>query len=188
MIIGIPKEIMHEEARVAATPDSVKKYIADGHKVLVEKGAGIGALHADEAYAAAGAVMCDTAQQGDDEAELIITEKERYSSFIAVKNKKGEKLRLKSEEIIFIESFGHEVVVHSTDGEPYYAYDRLYQLCTILDNEKFLRVSNCAIIAKSHVKKIKPSLSMKFVLTMSDGSLVDVTRSYCNSFKEFFGI
>ena len=142
----------------------------------------------DEKYAELEQKLLSAGFEIDDEAELIITEKERYSSFIAVKNKKGEKLRLKSEEIIFIESFGHEVVVHSTDGESYYAYDRLYQLCTILDNEKFLRVSNCAIIAKFHVKKIKPSLSMKFVLTMSDGSLVDVTRSYCNSFKEFFGI
>ena len=76
MIIGIPKEIMHDEARVAATPDSVKKYVADGHKVLVEKGAGVGATHADEAYAAAGAVMCDTAQQVYDEAELILKVKE----------------------------------------------------------------------------------------------------------------
>ena len=63
MIIGIPKEIMHDEARIAATPDSVKKYVADGHKVLVEKGAGVGALHADADYAAAGAVMCDTASR-----------------------------------------------------------------------------------------------------------------------------
>ena len=47
MIIGIPKEIMHDEARVAATPDSVKKYVADGHKVLEEKGAGIGAKKDD---------------------------------------------------------------------------------------------------------------------------------------------
>ena len=76
MIIGIPKEIMHDEARVAATPDSVKKYAADGHKVLVEKGAGIGALHTDEAYAAAGAVLCETAQQVYDEAELILKVKE----------------------------------------------------------------------------------------------------------------
>ncbi len=76
MIIGIPKEIMHEEARVAATPDSVKKYVADGHKVLVEKGAGVGALHADEAYAAAGAIICETAQQVYDEAELILKVKE----------------------------------------------------------------------------------------------------------------
>ena len=76
MIIGIPKEIMHDEARVAATPDTVKKYVADGHKVLVEKGAGVGASHADDAYAAAGAVMCDTAQQVYDEAELILKVKE----------------------------------------------------------------------------------------------------------------
>ena len=76
MIIGIPKEIMHEEARVAATPDTVKKYVADGHKVLVEKGAGVGALHSDEAYAAAGAQMCDGPQEIYDTAELILKVKE----------------------------------------------------------------------------------------------------------------
>jgi len=76
MIIGIPKEIMHDEARVAATPDTVKKYVADGHKVLVEKGAGVGALHADADYAAAGAQMCDTAQEVYDAAELILKVKE----------------------------------------------------------------------------------------------------------------
>lgn len=76
MIIGIPKEIMHDEARVAATPDSVKKYAADGHKVLVEVNAGIGAQCLNEAYAAAGAIMCETAQQVYDEAELILKVKE----------------------------------------------------------------------------------------------------------------
>ena len=76
MIIGIPKEIMHDEARVAATPDTVKKYVADGHKVLVEVNAGIGAQCANEAYAAAGAIMCETAQQIYDEAELILKVKE----------------------------------------------------------------------------------------------------------------
>ena len=76
MIIGIPKEIMHEEARVAATPETVKKYIADGHKVLVETMAGAGALHADADYAAAGAIMCATAQEVYDQAELILKVKE----------------------------------------------------------------------------------------------------------------
>ena len=76
MIIGIPKEIMHDEARVAATPDTVRKYVADGHKVLVEKGAGVGALCADADYAAAGAVMCDTPQEIYDAAELILKVKE----------------------------------------------------------------------------------------------------------------
>ena len=76
MIIGIPKEIMHDEKHVAATPQSVKKNVADGHKVLVEKGAGVGALHSDDAYAAAGAVMCETAQAVYDAAELILKVKE----------------------------------------------------------------------------------------------------------------
>ena len=76
MIIGIPKEIMHEEARVAATPETVKKYVADGHTVLVEVNAGAGALHFDADYAAAGAVMCATAQEVYDKAELILKVKE----------------------------------------------------------------------------------------------------------------
>ena len=40
MIIGIPKEIMHGEDRVAAIPATVEKMVKDGHKVLFEKGAG----------------------------------------------------------------------------------------------------------------------------------------------------
>ena len=76
MIIGIPKEIMHEEARVAATPESVKKYVSDGHTVLVEKNAGIGALHTNEAYEAAGAAVVESAQEIYDKAELILKVKE----------------------------------------------------------------------------------------------------------------
>jgi NAD(P) transhydrogenase subunit alpha len=43
------------ERRVSATPDSVKKIIATGASVVVERGAGEGALHSDAAYEAAGA-------------------------------------------------------------------------------------------------------------------------------------
>ncbi len=44
MIVGIPKEIMSGEARVAATPETVKKFIQDGMTVLVEAGAGVKSL------------------------------------------------------------------------------------------------------------------------------------------------
>ena len=53
MYIGVPKEIMHDEDRVAATPETVKKYVAAGHEVFVEHNAGKGILATDEAYAAA---------------------------------------------------------------------------------------------------------------------------------------
>lgn len=55
MVIGIPKEILDEEKRVSALPETVAKYIGMGFKVLVESSAGQGIFRADEQYAQAGA-------------------------------------------------------------------------------------------------------------------------------------
>ncbi len=40
MIVGVPKEIKDNEFRVAMTPGGVKEFVAHGHTVLVERGAG----------------------------------------------------------------------------------------------------------------------------------------------------
>ena len=76
MIIGVPKEIMHDENRVAATPETVAKFVSDGHTVLVERGAGAGAFFLDDAYAAAGAELMDDVKALFDRAELILKVKE----------------------------------------------------------------------------------------------------------------
>jgi H+-translocating NAD(P) transhydrogenase subunit alpha len=56
MRIGIPAEVYPGETRVAATPETVKKLIADGrHSVIVENNAGVSASVPDAAFAAAGA-------------------------------------------------------------------------------------------------------------------------------------
>ena len=55
MQIGIIKERRLDEKRVAATPDTVKKFIAMGLKVNIEKGAGITAAITDREYEEAGA-------------------------------------------------------------------------------------------------------------------------------------
>ena len=123
----------------------------------------------------------------DDAAELVILERDRYLSHLAVRDDSGGRVHLAVEEIVFLESFGHTVTVHCLDGT-YQTSDRLYQLCMMLDPKRFLRISNSVIIQRSQVRQIGPSLSMKFVLLMADGSKVDVTRTYYNSFKEFFGI
>ncbi len=62
MHIGIPKETRDGETRVAATPETIKKYVAGGHAVTVERGAGTAARYLDEAYEAAGASLGDAAQ------------------------------------------------------------------------------------------------------------------------------
>ena len=61
MLIGIPAETMAGETRVAATPETVKKYVAQGHKVRVQSGAGVAASVTDAAYAAVGADITDAA-------------------------------------------------------------------------------------------------------------------------------
>ena len=55
MIIGIPREILENERRVAALPESVEAYVRAGFGVLVETGAGAGAFRADAEYEKAGA-------------------------------------------------------------------------------------------------------------------------------------
>ena len=59
MQIGVPAETASGETRVAATPETVKKLIAQGHTVWVQSGAGVRASVTDEAFVAAGAEICD---------------------------------------------------------------------------------------------------------------------------------
>lgn len=76
MTIGIPKEIMMGEARVAATPETVKKFIADGATVLVETGAGEKSLYYDSQYIEAGAQLMSDTQELFDKSNLILKVKE----------------------------------------------------------------------------------------------------------------
>ena len=72
MKIAIPKERRPYEKRVAATPDTVKKYRALGYDVLVEAGAGSEAAYTDEAYTAAGAQVVGDAAIILREADIVL--------------------------------------------------------------------------------------------------------------------
>ncbi len=61
MQIGVPAETMAGETRVAVTPETAKKLVAQGHAVRVQSGAGVAASAPDEAYVAAGAEVVDGA-------------------------------------------------------------------------------------------------------------------------------
>ncbi len=57
MIVGVPKETAAGERRVALVPDSVKRLVASGLTVRVQRGAGLEAGFSDEAYESAGAEL-----------------------------------------------------------------------------------------------------------------------------------
>jgi len=70
MLIGVPAETTAGETRVAVTPETAKKIIAQGHQVRVQSGAGVAASVTDAAYEAAGAQITDAA--GALGAELVL--------------------------------------------------------------------------------------------------------------------
>ncbi|WP_373976073.1 Re/Si-specific NAD(P)(+) transhydrogenase subunit alpha [Chitinibacter sp. SCUT-21] len=72
MQIVVPKETLPGETRVAASPDTVKKLVQQGHDVLVEHNAGLAASWSDELYMAAGAqIAADTTQLYSDVALIL---------------------------------------------------------------------------------------------------------------------
>ena len=72
MQVGIIKERRLDEKRVAATPDTVKKFIAMGLKVNIEKGAGITAAITDQEYQEAGANIFDDASRVLENADIVL--------------------------------------------------------------------------------------------------------------------
>lgn len=76
MIIGIPKEIMGGEKRVAAIPETVKKMVESGSRVLFQEGAGVGSHYADEAYREAGAEIIADVEELFAHSEVILKVKE----------------------------------------------------------------------------------------------------------------
>jgi NAD(P) transhydrogenase subunit alpha len=72
MRLAVPKENREGETRVAATPESVKKFKGLGLDVVVEAGAGSGAKISDANYTAAGAVIAPDAASTFKDADIVL--------------------------------------------------------------------------------------------------------------------
>ncbi len=73
MYIGIPAEVLDGETRVAATPETVKKFSANGsHVVLVQSGAGVGASITDENFREAGAIIVNDAAELFRQSQIVL--------------------------------------------------------------------------------------------------------------------
>ena len=84
MIIGAPREIKHQEPRVALLPGAVYQLIQRGHQVLVERGAGAGAGYLDNDYAQVGAQIVAEHAHVFEKADLIVKVKEPMESEFAL--------------------------------------------------------------------------------------------------------
>ncbi|MEX0345734.1 MAG: alanine dehydrogenase [Rhizobiaceae bacterium] len=80
MRVGCPKEIKNHEYRVGLTPGSVREYVAHGHDVIVETGAGLGIGADDGAYQAAGAKIVASAADVFAQSDMVVKVKEPQPS------------------------------------------------------------------------------------------------------------
>ena len=80
MTVGIPKEVKTDEFRVGATPSNAAQLVEDGHKVLVESGAGEGSGFSDALYREAGAEIVSGPEALYARAALIVKVKEPQPS------------------------------------------------------------------------------------------------------------
>jgi alanine dehydrogenase len=76
MRVGVPKEIKPDEYRVGLTPASVREYLSRGHRVMIERGAGLGIGANDDVYRSAGAAIVDTAAEIFATADMVVKVKE----------------------------------------------------------------------------------------------------------------
>ena len=80
MRVGVPSEIKVHEYRVGLTPGAVREYVAHGHQVVVQSGAGAGIMASDDAYQAAGAEIAATAAEIFAGCDMIVKVKEPQPS------------------------------------------------------------------------------------------------------------
>ncbi len=92
MLIGVPKEIKVHEYRVGLTPDSAREFMAHGHRVIVETGAGAGIGRSDEDYRACGAQIVARPDEIFAKADMVIKVKEPQA---------GERKMLRPGQVLF---------------------------------------------------------------------------------------
>ena len=92
MLVGVPKEIKVHESRVALTPEGAAELVRAGHKVIIEKGAGLGSALTDADYIAAGGTIEEDVEKIWASADMILKVKEPIEV---------EYSRLRKDQILF---------------------------------------------------------------------------------------
>ncbi len=80
MILGVPKEIKPQEGRVGMVPAGAHRLVEEGHRVLIQTGAGVMAGITDQDYVDAGAEIVGSAEDAYGKSEMIVKVKEPLES------------------------------------------------------------------------------------------------------------
>ena len=121
-----------------------------------------------------------------DDAELTFKE-DNYiqDTFIGIVNSKYEIIHYS--KIIYIESFGHEICLHTLE-KTYSIRERLFEVEGILHDKEFIRINKSQIVCKKAIKEIIPTFNSRINLLMKNDAKLTVTRNYNQSFRRSIGL
>ena len=87
-------------------------------------------------------------------------------------------------DILYIEAFGDDIIMHLSNQDIEHIKTPLYQLESLLKPFRFIRISKSYIVNVRKIRYIKVALNAKLNVELKDGHKLDVTRSYVKSFKK----
>ena len=91
-------------------------------------------------------------------------------------------------DILYIESFGTEIILHTQSLGDVLVKQPLYQLETLLSPHHVVRIGKSYLVNLSKVAFIRTKLNAKLEIELSNNIKLEVMRSYVKSFKEQLGI
>lgn len=121
-----------------------------------------------------------------DEANLTIIEENPILE-ILIGKKEDRIYKIKTDDIILIESYGNNIYCETIDGE-YLLKEKLKYLEFMLDEKKFIRINKSLIINRDKIKSMSSMIGMKFKIVLINKRAVYVNRTLYYKFKDFIGI
>lgn len=120
------------------------------------------------------------------DAELTFKEDNYHQeTFIGEINSKYEIIHYS--KIIFIESYGHDIHLHTLD-KSYAIREKLFEVEDILYDKHFTRINKSQIVNTKAIKQIIPTFNSRINLIMKNELRLTVTRNYNQSFKKSIGL
>ena len=158
MILGIPKEILENETRVAAIPATVKQYVSAGFDVKIEAGAGLKSQITDNDFKEAGAEILSDASSVFSSSDMIlkvnsptddeltmIKDGSSYISFFQTMKETSKVTALKDKKVT---AYSMHLIPRTT----------LAQKMDALSSQTNIAGYKAVIIGASHIDKYMPLL------------------------------
>ncbi len=125
--------------------------------------------------------------ESNDDYELLIIDPSYNKKEIIGKINQDEFIMIKPEDIIYVESYGHEILCHTINHRAN-INEKLYEIEDLFESYGFIRIHKSYVINKHQIATIKPTLNTKFILTMKNKTKLEVSRNYYYLFKSKIGM